>query len=281
MTAPHPDAWSRPDQTNGCARSDTAAGRSTDEEAVLARAEAGGYAMVGPSARMWSVDLATGIPIGPVSDAEHRQVQDLIAAERLDFTDPVWLRCSDGSDEILSAVVPLGCAADGDAWLAEGDDAAHQADLDALGDDDVGPSGGVGDGEIDSSALPVPPEMLDGIKSPRTEPVRLDDPAELAAKLAELRAQIAARDEQGCEPMGGWWTVGRDDAARELAGRGVDLETGRVMVADYLRETSEQASVPVYQWGLDQGDIEAIAASHRLTDDVCDEDDHNDGAGWS
>ena len=72
----------------------------------MARAAAGGYAMVGPSARTWSVDPATGIPAGPVPEAEHRLVRDLIARERLDGAEPVWLRCADGGDEIVAAVVP-------------------------------------------------------------------------------------------------------------------------------------------------------------------------------
>ncbi len=101
-------------------------------------------------------------------------------------------------------------------------------------------------------------------------------PAELAARLADLQARIAARTEPATVraaeshvesrgvPVGGWETVGRDQAAHALTGRGVDLPTARGMVTDYLRETSERVGVPAYQWGLDQGDIEAIAATHHL-----------------
>ena len=77
-----------------------------DDDAVMARAVAGGYAMVGPSARTWSVDTTTGIPVGPVAEAEHRRVRDLIAREHLDGAEPVWLRCADGGAEIVAAVVP-------------------------------------------------------------------------------------------------------------------------------------------------------------------------------
>jgi hypothetical protein len=83
--------------------------------AVMALAAAGGYAMVGPSARTWSVDPATGIPAGPVPEAEHRLVRDMIARERLDGAEPVWLRCTDGRDEIVAAVVPARPDADADA----------------------------------------------------------------------------------------------------------------------------------------------------------------------
>jgi hypothetical protein len=84
---------------------ETMAVSETAAEAVMARAAAGGYAMVGPSARTWSVDPATGIPVGPVSQGEHRLVRDLIAQERLDGTEPVWLPCADGGDEIVALVV--------------------------------------------------------------------------------------------------------------------------------------------------------------------------------
>src|SRR5689334_23000658 len=69
-----------PDQTLPAGR-DRVDAVETAAEAVMARAAAGGYAMVGPSARTWSVDPATGIPTGPVSESEHRLVRDLIARE--------------------------------------------------------------------------------------------------------------------------------------------------------------------------------------------------------
>ena len=81
-------------------------GAAGAEAAVMARAAAGCYAMVGPSARTWSVDPASGIPGAPVPEAEHRLVRDLIARERLDGAEPVWLRCADGGDEIVASVVP-------------------------------------------------------------------------------------------------------------------------------------------------------------------------------
>ncbi len=254
---------------------------TTDTE-VLARALRGGYAMVGPSARTWSVDPATGIPTAPVSDAEHRAVRDLIARERLDGAEPRWLACTDGGHEIVAAVIP----------------AADDVTEDLTEDLTDGPT--VDLTEDGAAGLPhePPPEMVDGLEERRTAPARAGDPADLAARLADLQARIAARTEPRAEPaaapladsrgvpVGGWETVGRDQAARALVGRGVDLDTARGMVTDYLRETSERVGVPAYQWGLDQGDIDAIATTHHLpAPHSADSDEHGDGldegAGWS
>ena len=64
-------------------------------------------------------------------------------------------------------------------------------------------------------------------------------------------------------PPGGWETVSAEQAAHQLAGRGADLASARSLVADYLRDTAQRVGVPVDDvagWGLDQGDIDAIAA---------------------
>jgi hypothetical protein len=103
--------------------------------------------------------------------------------------------------------------------------------------------------------------MLDGIEQRRTEPVQRDDPAELQARLDDLRARVAA---SAGTPPGGWQTVGAEQAAHDLADRGVDLDTARGMVADYLHETSHRVGSPAQGWGLDQGDIDTIAADHQL-----------------
>jgi hypothetical protein len=234
--------------------------------------------MVGLSARTWSVDPATGIPTTPASDAEHRAVRDLIAHDRLDGAEPRWLACTDGGHEIVAAVVPT-------ATEDRTDDLAEDLTEDV------------------TAGLPdePPTEMVDGIEERRTAPARPDDPADLATRLADLQARIAARTEPAPErvadplavsrggPVGGWETVGRDQAARALTGRGVDLDTARGMVTDYLRKTSERVGMPAYQWGLDQGDLDAIAATHHLptadttsTDELGNgsDDGLDDGAGW-
>lgn len=297
-----PDPDQTHDRTGGhlpnCLPEWPGGGLTADEQAVLARGVAGGYAMVGVSARTWSVDPATGVPVGPVPEAEHRLVRDLIAREWLDGSEPKWLRCADGGDEIVAAVVPFDDAADdnaaddaGDAWFSEGYDAAHRDYLDGLGHNDEGPATAADSGALDGapdgaedavgversvpddgidwSAVPMPPEMLDGIEERRTCLAQPDDPAELTTRLADLRAPIAVRDGMPSGlPAGGWRTVGAETAARDLASRGaglgVDLDTARSMVADYLRETSALAGVPAQEWGLDQADIDAVATAHGL-----------------
>ena len=202
-------------------------------EAVLARAAAGGYAMVGPSARTWSVDTATGIPVGPVAEAEHRLVRDLIAQERLDGAEPVWLRCADGRQEIVALVVPATADADehhrderteeaaaedrdADGWFSGGYDAAHQAhptNRPRPADDAVltrTPSGVVG-------AAAMPAQMLEGIETRRTGPPDRDDPAELQARLDDLSCPDRRRGGRA-----GRWLAHRQRRARrrQLAGRG-------------------------------------------------------------
>ena len=230
-------------------------------EAVMARAAAGGYAMVGPSARTWAVDPATGIPTGPVSEAEHRLVRELIGQERLDGTDPVWLRCADGGDEIVALVVPT---ADLDDDL---DDDTHDRTGGAVDGVPTGSTAGDGGRERTGDVPPLdslpamPAEMVEGIEARRTEPARPDDPAELEFRLAELSARVA---EAAGQPPGGWRTVSAAHAADRLVGRGYDVDTARALVVDYLRETSERIGAPAHEWGLDQGDVDAIDAAHRL-----------------
>jgi hypothetical protein len=80
-------------------------------------------------------------------------------------------------------------------------------------------------------------------------------PAGLQARLDDLCVRVAASE----PPAGGWRTVGREHAARQLAEQGMDLGTARGMVTDYLRETSDRAQVPADHWGLDQSDLAEIA----------------------
>lgn len=87
------------------------------------------------------------------------------------------------------------------------------------------------------------------------------------ARLDALRAEATDRsdvDQGEGRPPGGWSTVSARDAAEHLAERGADPAAARAMVADYLRETSEQVGTSVDEWGLDQGDIDAVAAAHQL-----------------
>lgn len=126
-------------------------------------------------------------------------------------------------------------------------------------------------------------------------PARPDDPAEIAALIADLHTRIAAstadgvavgqsaddsrstvtsgghdnRDDRpktesglsGAE--GGYLDPGpqysAEQAARELAGPDRSLDEARALVAGYLAEVSEQLDgMPVHQWGLDGADLAAI-----------------------
>ena len=185
----------------------TAAVRAAVEQVgvdeVLARAEGGGYAMVGPSGRTWSVDPATGVPLGPVPEAEHRMVRDLMAQERLDGAEPAWLRCTHGSAEIVAAVVPFR-----DDDRSEAPLAGYPDEVGAVDPRDT-------PADVDGRLLPpwpagtIPPEMLDGIEERRTAPAQQDDPAEIRARLDGLREEIHQRNSQPAT-----------DTADDDAGRG-------------------------------------------------------------
>ena len=110
-----------------------------------------------------------------------------------------------------------------------------------------------------------------------------DAEPDLASRLAALQPDITASPER----IDGWGTVGREETAHRLTEHGVDLPTARDMVTDYLRQTSERAGVAADQWGLDQTDVDAIAADHHLPapgrtdeDGIGDADGDEDVAGW-
>jgi len=85
---------------------------------VRDRAEAGGYALVGPSARTWRTDPDTGRLLEPVSEAEHRTLRHLLGNETVTTTEPAWTDTPDGED-IVSGVIPL---ADERDWTGSVDD---------------------------------------------------------------------------------------------------------------------------------------------------------------
>ena len=98
-----------------------------------------------------------------------------------------------------------------------------------------------------------------GARAAPHRPRERDDPAGLETRLADLRGRIA---EAAGTPPGGWETVSAEQAAHQLTGRGADLASARSLVTDYLRDTAQRVGVPVDDvagWGLDQGDIDAIA----------------------
>jgi hypothetical protein len=76
------------------------------------------------------------------------------------------------------------------------------------------------------------------------------------------------------------------DASSELVERGFDREQAQAMVASYLDATSREVGCSVHQWGLDDDDLDQIAA-HRTaagTDmsglDGADDDQFDDRDGW-
>ena len=73
------------------------------DAAVQARAELGGYALVGPSSRTWRTDPDTGRLLEPVSEAEHRTLRHLLGVEAVTTAPPAWLDTPHGTD-IVSAV---------------------------------------------------------------------------------------------------------------------------------------------------------------------------------
>jgi hypothetical protein len=77
------------------------------------------------------------------------------------------------------------------------------------------------------------------------------------------------------------------DASSELVERGFDRAQAQAMVAGYLDATSRELGCSVHQWGLDDDDLDRIAA-HRTAagtdiaalDDAADDDRFDDGDGW-
>ncbi|MEJ3652040.1 hypothetical protein WEH80_03385 [Actinomycetes bacterium KLBMP 9759] len=95
------------------------------------------------------------------------------------------------------------------------------------------------------------------------------DPAARAAFLAdkqELLDRITDGQDRYPEPNPRDIPVSRTEAAEELVALGHEPDRARQMVTDYLHDTSRRIGVPVYQWGLDMGDVEAIVKQHQGAD---------------
>lgn len=60
--------------------------------------------------------------------------------------------------------------------------------------------------------------------------------------------------------------VSHAEAARLLVDIGYDPSSARAMVTEYLHDCSHRVGVPVYQWGLDAADVEAIAREYEWVD---------------
>ncbi len=97
---------------------------------VLARAAGDGYVLVGPSARTWRRDPATGRPTVAVTEAEHQAVRDLLGRYALDTTEPERVTGPDGRDDIHSTVVPARDDTDADDTHADDTEVADSSDAD-------------------------------------------------------------------------------------------------------------------------------------------------------
>lgn len=94
------------------------AAKDAVREVARARAAAGGYALVGPSARTWHID-DQGRPTVEASDAEHRAIRELLQYEALDAGEPAWIDAGGGQSEIVSTVVAPALAEADDRVLHE------------------------------------------------------------------------------------------------------------------------------------------------------------------
>lgn len=103
--------------------------------------------------------------------------------------------------------------------------------------------------EMRAAAAPWGPD------SPPPDAREPDDPVALAERIGELRARNGgpSRAEEIVSPA---------EAADRLTALGHDRARAAAMVADYLDETSREVGVPMHLWGLDQYDLDRIAADH-------------------
>lgn len=81
------------------------------------------------------------------------------------------------------------------------------------------------------------------------------------ADKRELLDRIDADDMPG--PASGY-TRSSMQAVRELAAEGHSTADAEAMVRTYLDDVSERVGVPVYQWGLDESDMDEIRATDAL-----------------
>lgn len=183
------------------------------------------------------------------------------------MTDP-----SDGSHRYTSRHWWLLDARDADRIARQPDSIQDGWDRDA---EQYGPDGADALFDAENPDFEPPPEFYDEFDAGDTDKIEPD----LAARLADLHSEITGfTTSSATMPGDDWDTIGRQQAAERLTERGADVAAAREMVTDYLRETSELVGVPVHEWGLDQGDVESIAADHRLSSTGDDwTDDCDDG----
>lgn len=83
--------------------------------------------------------------------------------------------------------------------------------------------------------------------------------AEIAERVGQLRARHG--------PSGAEVPLTYAEAVQQLTDQGFDPAGAQAMVTGYLHETSRAVGVPVYEWGLDGHDVDAVAAQYAWVHD--------------
>ena len=217
----------RPPQRGRDNQQAAAAADDALDVAVQARAELGGYALVGPSSRTWRTDPDTGQLLEPVSEAEHRTLRHLLGVEAFTTAPPAWLDTPYGTD-IVSAV--HAAPDEGDyVWFTDGtaDDRAADEPVTDQHDYWADNHGWVQVSSDDYADDPVDELGLTGGDGP---------------------------------PIDAGPALTAEEAAHELAADGRPLDEARAVVRGYLDDVSEQVGTSVHLWGLDEADLAAMRA---------------------
>lgn len=150
-----------------------------------------------------------------------------------------------GSDDVDRSAALAGKAALLDRIGADADPPSADAPTDTV--------------DLDPAALPpMPASMLDGVEERLARPVRTDDPAEIAARVADLAARVAAADSADAET---------DDAPPGYT-RVVDIGAAAVGLEDWLDDyaaqpvTRVEALSALRERGVGAGEALAIVNEH-------------------
>lgn len=82
----------------------------------------------------------------------------------------------------------------------------------------------------------------------------------------QVEVEVADRAEHGPDQFE--VPITHREAAQQLTELGFDEASAQAMVVEYLHETSHAVGVPVYQWGLDGHDVDAIAERYDWMGDL-------------
>ena len=223
-------------------------------EVVAARAVEGGYVLVGPSARAYSTDPATGAPIAAVPEAEHRAVRDLLNREHLDTTPPAWGPGPGGTVDLLTHVIPHT-----DPDRTDPD----RTDPDRTDPDRTDPDR-AGDREDTDADCAVDDERDD--ETVDREDLATGDCGSLSCEAHDASARLDPAAELGMTgaegpPLDSGPTRSAQAVAAELAADGYPPDEARALVGHYLDEVSARVGAPARWWGLDDADLTAIRAT--------------------